>query len=195
MTKTLAIILAAALTACGGGGASKDDDLCTVNLWGDSIVQAIGQRWPGQNLASSGETAPQGLARMQASTARADYVVLQYGVNDIIQGVTPEAYGAALAQMARLARAAGADVVVTGVSGTAPDAWPAVSDWSAKRDAMNAAAQTVSGVTYADWPSVPFSLSELPDGIHPNEAYRTRLVAHLARFVGCPIDGDVNSAR
>lgn len=166
-----------ALTACGGGGGGAEEDTpCTVAVWGDSIgvgladsIRAAG--FQAQDYAVSGTRAIYRTAEMLATPVTADVVILQWGMNDINNTTAAEHLGRFQA-MTSYAQAAGATVIITGISGT-------VDFVPQERADFNAAVRSIPDVMFADWDVLPYTAGDLPDGIHPAGAYRQRLVDSL----------------
>lgn len=192
----------AALTACGGGGSPESAPSVApqakammVLVVGDSTMTPY---WPGErstpellqeltgasvtNLAVSGTVACQAdLAAIRA--ARADVVVVNYGLNDAYGAngqprYSLDAYAACLAAIDAAARDAGSVLVLLEANPTLPS-----PGWDASRiDSYNAIKRGI-GAYYCAQPSIRWTAAELPDGQHPNAAAKPAIAAALAACI------------
>jgi hypothetical protein len=189
------LLAVAALSGCGGGGggggapplltvaetppvatpAPSGAGGCTIALWGDSIAALTQARLnPGFKVtghAVVGGTAAAAQATFLQDPLAEDIIVLQYGMNDA-NSETPMA--APVQSMLDWAKAKGKPVVITGISrDTAGDQ----AYWAT----YNALLEQMAPV-WANWPGVAFAGPSdlMPDGVHPNEAYQTRLADQLS---------------
>jgi acyl-CoA thioesterase-1 len=169
----------------------------TIVCFGDSLTAGYGlpaaQSYPGVlqkvfdqqglrykvvNLGQSGDTTEDGIRRLPSALAqKPDVVVLEFGANDALRGMSFARARQNLAQMIERFHAAGAEVILGGMQfppSYAPDYVPAFN-------AIYPSLASSYGV-----PLIPFFLEgvaghpelTLPDGMHPNAA-GARRVAEL----------------
>lgn len=186
MNKMHAIVLAiaAGLAGCGGGGGEDDGDEpsnCSVAVWGDSIavdlatsIKVARPRYRTEDYTVVGSSAEGRLPVMLATPVSTRVVVIQPGMNDL-PFTTPDLYAESVDKMVQHVHSGSGVAVVTGVSGT-------IGFYDDKRTVFNLLAEQVARknhAPFAGWPSVPYAVSDLPDGVHPVGGYKSGLVARL----------------
>lgn len=173
--------------------APTPQSVCSVELYGDSILHGgylgdrrlkeppadalrrLRPRYRVVDRSVNGETAGTRSASFASEERSGRIVVIQYGLNDAMQGLPLET---SLRAMVARARAEGRHVVLTGLSRTLVGA--------DVRDRGDAAVRRVArdlAVPFADWGSVPVRPAEMADILHPAQAYSARLVEHLVRVL------------
>ncbi|OUM01880.1 SGNH/GDSL hydrolase family protein [Variovorax sp. JS1663] len=98
-------------------------------------------------------------------------VVIEHGMNDASQRFD---YAEPLRKMVRRVKSLGKTPIVTGLSRSA----------IGTRDAYDALARRIAseeGVVFANWGAVAMTSEDLMDGLHPRQAYSTRLAEQLVR--------------
>lgn len=186
--KTLAIFLPLILAACGGGGGggapAPADVVYHVAAYGDSTQEAQGnphaastERYRISNHGISGTNTTDLLAAdwsREMAAQPAPVVVVNHGMND--RGIPIEQYGANLAEIVTVARAARKAIILEEPNAAGETETPlmaAVSFDVAAHEARRAEIRRVAqalGVYFCAQPRVPLS-----DGIHPTaEGYATK---------------------
>lgn len=131
------------------------------------------------NAGVSGETAPQGLARLDWSVPDGtDAVIVELGANDMLRGQSPEIARNALTEIVQRLKARGIRVLLAGMR-AAPNLGP---DYRARFDPIYPDIAKAEGVLL-----YPFFLEgvtgdpalNLPDGLHPNPRGVDRIVAGI----------------
>lgn len=173
--------------------AAAPQGACSVELYGDSILHGgfLGDRRLDESPAAalrrmrpryrvidhsvSGETASARSAAFASEARSSRIVVIQHGLNDVMQNLPLEP---ALRAMVTQSRAEGRDVVLTGLSQTLAGA-----DVRARGDATVRRLAGDLAVPFADWGSVPMRRGEMADILHPSQIYSTRLVERLVKVL------------
>ena len=173
--------------------AAKSEAVCSVELYGDSILHGgslgdmrlqeppaaalrrLRPRYKVVDRSVNGETASARSASFAGEERSGRIVVIEHGLNDAMQGLPLDA---ALRAMIVKARAEGRHVVLTGLSRTLTGA-----QVRAQGDAVVRRVARDMAVPFADWGSVPVQPTEMADILHPAQAYSARLVEHLARVL------------
>lgn len=186
VAKLLALSLSALLVGCGGGGGPDENDSagpleCSVAVWGDSIavdlaasIKLARPRYRTEDYTISGSSAEGRLPVMLATPVSTRVSVVQWGMNDL-PFTTPDLYAESVDKMVQHVHSGGGVAVVTGVSGT-------IGFYDDKRTVFNLLVERVARknhAPFAGWPSVPYAVSDLPDGVHPVGGYKSGLVARL----------------
>jgi hypothetical protein len=187
MRHLITMFLASLLIACGGGGGSEEPEQeqaapnCSVTVWGDSIGLGLAAEiakarplYRTVDRAMSGTSAQGRYAEFMAAPIDTRVSIIQWGMNDLAYTTAAE-HGARIGSMIQHVQAGGGVALVTGISRT-------YGYYDTQRDAMDFAARDATvkgGAVFADWGAVPYSPSEIPDTIHPDAAYKARLVGQL----------------
>lgn len=176
---------------------SKPIEICTVELYGDSIMAGNGtpetpamtlQRIrPGFKVVADHAVAGTMLSMLYPSFAShprgARFVVIENGVIDSWRGLSPLTMQAMYSSMIEKLRAEGRVPVLTGFSRQTLDGVLS-GEQIVRRDPYDAFFKNYAGsvdVAFADWGSVRFDGPvDLLDGVHPNKTYSDRLVEQLA---------------
>lgn len=192
-----AAMLAILLAGYGGRVLAQDPSLCTVEVYGDSIMASNGsdetpvatlQRirpnlWvladhsvPGMPLHTVATYFPH-------LTITAHFVVIQNGVIDAWQGENINTVMYDYTSIVRRVRDEGRIPVLTGFPHQVPGTLSSYSLWL--RDFYDSVIRAVArnaNVAFADWDSVPFyGAVDLIDTVHPNREYSHRLIGRLAQ--------------
>ena len=166
--------------------------------FGDSLTEGLGlpksQAFPAQleaalrarghdveivNAGVSGETAPQGLARLDWSIpAGTDAVIVELGANDMLRGQNPDGTRRALTEIVRRLKAKGISVLLAGMR-AAPNLG---ADYAQRFDPVFPEIAAAEGVLL-----YPFFLDAVagsralnqPDGLHPNARGVAAIVAAI----------------
>ncbi|MEP9349557.1 arylesterase [Xanthobacter sp. KR7-225] len=166
--------------------------------FGDSLTEGLGlpksQAFPAQleaalrarghdveivNAGVSGETAPQGLARLDWSIpAGTDAVIVELGANDMLRGQNPDGTRRALTEIVRRLKAKGISVLLAGMR-AAPNLG---ADYALRFDPVFPEIAAAEGVLL-----YPFFLDAVagsralnqPDGLHPNARGVAAIVAGI----------------
>lgn len=169
----------------------KPPPVCSVWLEGDSILN--GSFFPMSKLA---ETPAAGIARLRPMYRVVDrtvpgnsvqlrmqgflgeeldarFVVLQFGINDGGNGFN---YREPLRSMVQRVKALGKTPVITGLSHV-----KGAPKWRDDYDALAHQVAQEEGAIFADWGAVSHPDADFADGVHPGQAYSTRLVEQLVR--------------
>ncbi|WP_225784544.1 SGNH/GDSL hydrolase family protein [Xenophilus sp. Marseille-Q4582] len=164
---------------------------CTVALWGDSVMyggyelvkrlssppamtlKTLRPQYTVTDHSQNGASAFYFLPIFLSAEHEEDVVVIQYGINDAGHNFP---YETSMRSMIERAQAMKKIVMITGISqGGIPN-----------REPYNAIAERLAveyGVYFADWGSVEFHDGDVPDGVHPNQEYSTRLIARLTEIL------------
>lgn len=164
---------------------------CSVTLYGDSILHGVADA-DGKNRLPEhpanviermrpsylviDRTVPGDFAAYRSSQFVRDrintrLVVFEHGMNDAGQRFD---YAEPLRKMIRRVKTLGKTPIVTGLS----------RSQIGHRDAYDALARRIAteeGVIFADWGAVSMTETDLQDGLHPHQAYSTRLAEQLVR--------------
>lgn len=165
---------------------------CSVSLYGDSIMVGVAPAFaqargkyriehkavPGAQLMHLDRT-----FNNDSRTAR--FVVIENGSIDAWQGRPPVLLALTLGAMADYVRAEGRQPVLTGPSNVAqfPGSVLPVFGEAGRAQFEVELKKVVAdqGIAFADWGSVHFEgAADVPDGIHPRQAYSERLALRLA---------------
>ncbi|MGJ7509110.1 GDSL-type esterase/lipase family protein [Variovorax sp. GT1P44] len=176
---------------------AEDPSLCTVEIYGDSIMAINGtavtpamvlqsvrpnllvvadHSVPGMSLADLAPAFPY-------FTRTAHFVIIENGVIDALTGANINAVIGEYYAIIQKVREEGRVPVLTGFSHQAKGG--ALSNGSLqRRDLYDSVIQAIAvntGVPFADWGSVPFyGAWDLIDLLHPNKNYSDRLIGRLA---------------
>ncbi|MDM0072352.1 SGNH/GDSL hydrolase family protein [Variovorax sp. J31P207] len=192
-----AVLVTGVLAGYWGGAAAQDASLCTVEIFGDSIMGGNGSpETPSMtlqrirpNLQIVADHAVAGMSLRALATffpyvtLTAHYVIIENGVIDAWDGLNINTVMYEYAAMVKKVRNEGRVPVLTGFSHQAfggdlgyPQLW--------RRDFYDTVIQAVANnasVAFADWGSVPFfGEVDLLDFVHPNKGYSDRLIGRLA---------------
>jgi acyl-CoA thioesterase-1 len=166
--------------------------------FGDSLTEGLGlpktQAFPAQleaalrakgyeveivNAGVSGETAPQGLMRLDWSVpAGTDAVIVELGANDMLRGQNPDGTRRALTEIVRRLKAKNISVLLAGMR-AAPNLG---ADYAARFDPLFPEIAAQEGVLL-----YPFFLDNVagdralnqPDGLHPNTRGVAAIIAGI----------------
>ena len=182
----------------------------TILVWGDSLSAGYGlraeQSWPSLlqqhldrlgreakvvNASVSGETTAGGRSRLPAAInrVRPDYLILALGANDGLRGLPMGLMRDNLAAMARMARDAGAEVLLVGMH-LPPNYGPTYAKRFNKTFSDLAAAESL--------PLLPFLLQPIlfqrsyfqPDGLHPTAEAQPLIMDWVWRSLAPLLDGE-----
>lgn len=128
------------------------------------------------NAGVSGETAPQGLARLDWSVPQGtDAVIVELGANDMLRGLDPATTRAAVTEIVQRLKARGMAVLLTGMRAAPNMGRP----FQEKFDAIFPDIATAEGVLlypfFLDGVAADGSLNQA-DGLHPNPQGVKRIV-------------------
>jgi acyl-CoA thioesterase-1 len=141
------------------------------------------------NAGNSGDTTAAGLARVDWALAnKPDFVILEFGGNDVLRGIDPKIVRANLDAMITKIQASGAKLLLAGMR--APPNWG--EDYQQQFERIYPELAQARGVTL-----YPFFLEGVamdpelnqPDGLHPNERGVAALVDRIAPVVARLIGG------
>jgi acyl-CoA thioesterase-1 len=154
----------------------------------EAALRAKGHDITVVNAGVSGDTASDGLARLEWSVPKgADVVVVEFGANDMLRGLPPEITRRALDQIITKLQARGASVLLAGMRSVTNLGESYRAEFEAIYPALAKAHQT---------PLYPFFLEgiaeepafNLGDGIHPNQAGVAKIVAGILPSVEAALD-------
>jgi hypothetical protein len=193
----VAVLLTAMLAGHGRESAAQDSTLCTVEIYGDSIMVS---NWTAETPAKTlqrirpnllivadhsvaGMTLGTLAAFFPALTRTAHYVIIENGVIDAWAGRNINTVMYEYADIVQRLRNEGRIPVLTGFSHQALGGELGYLQlW--RRDFYDSVIQAVArnaNVTFADWGSVPFyGAVDLVDFVHPNKGYSDRLIGQIA---------------
>lgn len=190
-------LLAGLLFAYGGRVVAQDASLCTVEVYGDSIMASNGsEETPAATLQrirpnlrvvadhSLGGMSLHTLATFfPLLTRTAHFVIVENGVIDAWEGENINTVMYDYLAIVRKVREEGRIPVLTGFSHQASGGVLSPQKlW--RRDFYDSVIQAVAtnaNVAVADWGSVPFyGAVDLLDFVHPNRDYSNRLIGRLA---------------
>ena len=198
MLRALAgVLLAGVLSGYGGWVAAEDASLCTVEIYGDSIMVS---NWTAETPAKTLQrirpnlmiVADHSVAGMPLGTLAtffsalsrtAHYVIIENGVIDAWDGRNINTVMYEYQDIVQRVRNEGRIPVLTGFSHQALGGELGYLQlW--RRDFYDSVIQAVArnaNVTFADWGSVPFyGAVDLVDFVHPNKGYSDRLIGQIA---------------
>ena len=198
MLRALAgVLLAGVLSGYGGWVAAEDASLCTVEIYGDSIMVS---NWTAETPAKTLQrirpnlmiVADHSVAGMPLGTLATffsalsrtgHYVIIENGVIDAWDGRNINTVMYEYQDIVQRVRNEGRIPVLTGFSHQAPGG--ILNHVSLQlRDFYDSVIQSIAtntGVPFADWGSVPFyGAWDLIDFVHPNKNYSDRLIGRLA---------------
>jgi acyl-CoA thioesterase-1 len=154
----------------------------------EAALRAKGHDITVVNAGVSGDTASDGLARLEWSVPKgADVVVVEFGANDMLRGLPPEITRRALDQIITKLQARGASVLLAGMRSVTNLGESYRAEFEAIYPALAKAHQI---------PLYPFFLEgiaeepafNLGDGIHPNQAGVAKIVAGILPSVEAALD-------
>lgn len=192
----VAVLLTAMLAGHGRESAAQDSTLCTVEIYGDSIMVS---NWTAETPAKTLQRIRPNLVIVDHSVAgmsldalatffpdvtrTAHFIVIENGVIDALEGRNINTVMYEYAAIVQRVRDEGRVPILTGFSHQAPGGGLGYTQlW--RRDFYDSVVQAVArnaNVTFADWGSVPFyGAVDLVDSMHPNLDYSNRLIGRLA---------------
>jgi acyl-CoA thioesterase I len=154
----------------------------------EAALRAKGRDVTVGNAGVSGDTASDGLARLDWSVPKgADIVIVEFGANDMLRGLDPEITRLALDEIITKLKARGASVLLAGMRSTTNLGESYRGRFEAIYPELAKAHQV---------PLYPFFLEgiaeqaafNLSDGIHPNPAGVAKIVAGILPSVEAALD-------
>lgn len=204
------VLLAGILSVCGDRAAAEDASLCTVEIYGDSIMASNGsdetpattlQRIrPNLMLVADHSVGGMTLSALATFfpflTRAAHYVIIENGVIDAWEGRNINTVMFEYTTIVQKVRKEGRIPVLTGFSHQALGGVLSPQElW--RRDFYDSVIQAVArnaNVIFADWGSVPFyGAVDLIDFVHPNKGYSDRLIGQIALTLDPLITNCVNT--
>jgi acyl-CoA thioesterase I len=160
----------------------------------EAALRAKGREVTVVNAGVSGDTASDGLARLDWSVPKsADLVIVEFGANDMLRGLDPEITRRALDEIITRLKAHGASVLLAGMRSMTNLG----EDYRGRFEAIYPALAEAHQV-----PLYPFFLEgiaeqaafNLSDGIHPNRAGVAKIVEGILAAVEAALD-QISAAR
>ncbi|MFG1282099.1 arylesterase [Xanthobacter autotrophicus] len=132
-----------------------------------------------ENAGVSGETASQGLARLDWSIGEGtDAVIVELGANDMLRGLNPATTRAALTEIVQRLRARGITVLLAGMKAAPNLGKPYQETFDAIFPELAAAEGVLLYPFFLDGVAGDRSLIQ-PDGLHPNAEGVRRIVSGI----------------
>lgn len=145
----------------------------------EAALQAKGLDVRVENAGVSGETAPQGLARLDWSVpAGTDAVIVELGANDMLRGQDPAGTRKALAEIVRRLKARGIQVLLAGMRAAPNLGRPYQETFDRIFPELASAEGVLLYPFFLDGVAGQRALL-LPDGLHPSPEGVDRIVAGI----------------
>ncbi|MFG1340143.1 arylesterase [Xanthobacter autotrophicus] len=145
----------------------------------EAALKAKGLDVKVENAGVSGETASQGLARLDWSIGEGtDAVIVELGANDMLRGLNPATTRAALTEIVQRLRARGITVLLAGMKAAPNLGKPYQETFDAIFPELAAAEGVLLYPFFLDGVAGDRSLIQ-PDGLHPNAEGVRRIVSGI----------------
>ncbi|MFG1277832.1 arylesterase [Xanthobacter autotrophicus] len=145
----------------------------------EAALKAKGLDVKVENAGVSGETASQGLARLDWSIGEGtDAVIVELGANDMLRGLNPATTRAALTEIVQRLRARGITVLLAGMKAAPNLGKPYQETFDAIFPELAAAEGVLLYAFFLDGVAGDRSLIQ-PDGLHPNAEGVRRIVSGI----------------